>query len=151
VRAVLLDALNTFERQLTHRQAYLKNDQRSVSDKRARLARNIRRKRPTLPNRLAQSLMFMGTAIHGLADEKSGEDDLVRRIQPFLSITAIRERLIHLDAETLAERYEEAGRMLPRMMPPLLVVTKILLLPFFMQRLQDARNSSARLPENLDP
>jgi hypothetical protein len=142
LRAVLLDALDAAEEVLHHRQPYLR-DGRPAADKRHRLRANLRRKLPFLSDERIDALSGVGTALEGVEDPTG---DHGPALGAFISFAALRDALRTIgDAELLAA-YEEAGRLLPRLLPPLALAVNLIALPLLRVRLRQAGKLD-RLPE----
>ncbi len=151
LRAVFLDYLAEYKRLMTKRQTYLTED-RSQAEKRKRLTKHIRRKMPTMPDSAFQPFAaYIGALLDVIPPDDPSVPDAMKWLQQYFSIPALQGRLETIDGSLLLEKYEEAGRATPFLVPLVLECVNWFLFPLYKQQLQKAGRETSTLPASISP
>ena len=150
LRMVLLDRLAAYKQPMVKRQTYLVENH-SLAEKHRRLTNHLRRRMVDLPDSAFQPLtVYIGALFGVIAPDNPHVTEEIRRFQQFFSIPALQQRLETIDDPVLLEKYEEAGRAIPSLIPLVAVSINSLLLPLFRQQLQHAGLDTSTLPTSID-
>src|SRR5579883_2471463 len=150
LRMVLLDRLAAYEQLMTKRQKYLTEDHSQV-EKHRRLKKHMRRKIADMPDATFQPFAaHIGALLGVVTPDDLHTTDEVTLFQQFFSIPALYERLETIDGAVLLEKYEEAGYMLPSLVPLLLTWINLFIFPLLIRQLQKTGRDSSLIPTSID-
>ncbi len=149
LRMVLLDRLAAYKQLMTKRQTYLAENH-PQAEKHKRLAKHLRRKMTDMPDSAFKPFTAYIAALLGvIAPNDSHDSEGIQRLQQFFSISALQQRLETIDDPVLLEKYEEAGRTIPSLVPLVLASINLILLPLLRQQLQNAGHETSTLPTRI--
>jgi hypothetical protein len=151
LRLVLLDGLVAFNQLMITRQTYLAQDY-PQTEKRKRLNKRMRRKLPDMPDTVFEPFTECIAALLGvLSLDDPNVPESMKRLQQFISLPSLQQRLETIDSAELLEKYEEAGHILPLLAPVIVGMFNWFLLPLLKQQLQKEGREISTLPTSIDP
>lgn len=151
LRMVLLDSLAEYKRLMTKRQTYLTGN-RPQAEKRRRLTKHMRRRMTDMPDSAFQPFTaYIGALLDVIPPDDPAVPDAMKWLQQFFSIPALEHRIETIDGSMLLEKYEEANRAIPFLMPLVLEFINLFLLPLHKQQLQNAGHVASTLPTSISP
>src|SRR5260370_12169192 len=151
LRIVFLDYLAEYKRLMTKRQTYL-TESRPQAEKRKRLTKHMRPKMTDMPDTAFQPFAaYIGALLDVIPLDDPSVPDIMKWLQQFFSIPALQHRVETIDESMLLEKYEEARRATPFLMPLVLEFINLFLLPLYKQQLQKAGQETSTLPISINP
>lgn len=147
---VLLDCIVLYERSLTIRQTYI-GSAHPQEEQYKRFMKHMRRKTPDMPDTTFAPFTAYIAALLGLIPEYATKvPEIMKQIQNFLSLFALKERIQTMDGSLLVAKYEDAGRMIPEFVPLIVGIFNELLLPFAKQLQEKRGQDTTAFPPNID-
>jgi len=149
LREVLLDCVAIYQRPMIVRQTYIGSDH-SQEEQYRRFMRHMRQKTPDMPDATFDPFSACIAALLGLIPDDAPVPESLRQIQQIFSLLPLKERLETMDESLLLAKYEDAGRVIPTLVPRIVRMFNEFFLPLAKQLQEKRGQDTTALPTHID-
>ena len=132
LKNVLLDCVEAYKRFMTTRQTYIGSDH-SQEEQYRRLRQHVRRKTPDMPDTTFDPFLASVAAFIGVLPNNVHTSENMQQIQQFVSVPSLKEQLETIDGSALLVKYENAGLLIPSLIPLIVGLFNEFISPFVKQ------------------